>query len=172
MVKSSRKVQAGVSNLNIQEVDQTLKAPTKFFRAPTHKLIAPDVYTLPKNTAHVRMIESTATWGNSAIHNRDYQTTHTSTFKDPSTYPEHERKGLWLSSIEVEKDHEKEAAFKKAMHKLCTLSKSTYGTTSALLKSVLCYYNLNTILVNADRILEYLKHSSRKSKEINCQLTS
>ena len=138
MVKG-RKVQSGSSNLNIQEGDQTIKAPTKFFRAPTHKLIAPDVYTLPTSTTHVRSIESMATWGTSAVHNRDYQTTHTSTFKDPSTYPEHERKGVCLSSIEVQKDHEREAAFIKAMHKLCTLSKNTYGTTSALLKSVLLH---------------------------------
>lgn len=134
MVKG-RRIQAGSSNLNDSEPKS--KAPTVFFRAPTYKLISPDVFSVPTlSTQKVRSIENTSTWGQSRVEPRDYQSIHSSTFKDPSTYEEHERLGIWKPLAEVEVDHEKNAAFANAMQKLCTLSKKTYGTTSALLRSV------------------------------------
>jgi hypothetical protein len=132
MVKG-RRIQGGSSNLSTIESDKT--SPTVFFRAPTHKLIAPDVYKVTAPKTKAREIESMSTWGNSTVHNIDYVTVHKSTYKNPATYPTREKES-YQTPEEIEEAHQKSVAFNSAMKKLCTLSRKTYGTTSAMLKSV------------------------------------
>ena len=138
MVKE-RKAQTGATNLSARsEILSTKKdtVPVAFTRSWTHKLISPDVYQ-PKDTDHSndRKIENTATWLPLAIHRRDFNSTTSTSYSDPRTVPVKVRK--IRTTKEIEDDDARAAKQRESVEALSKLARKCYGTTGAMLKSVI-----------------------------------
>jgi hypothetical protein len=137
MVKD-RKAQFGATNLSARSDNSNgnLSKPVNFTRSWTHKLISPDVYQQKdSNLDNTREIANTATWLPLAIHNRDFNSTTSSSYVDPCKIPVKVRKILSLKDIE-ERNKRAEAQG-ESIEALSKLAKKSYGTTGAMLKSVL-----------------------------------
>jgi hypothetical protein len=143
MVKE-RKPQLGTSNLSARSqitTDSEISVPkpvTKFFRSPSHKLLAPEEYKVIANHTNERTITDMSTWGTSESMKRDFQTVHKSTYKDPRSQltssgglPKHK------TEKEVDQEIALEAKRDLAATKYHTLTKNMYGTTASMFKLVI-----------------------------------
>jgi hypothetical protein len=143
MVKD-RKAQFGATNLSARSDSSASNGhntskPVNFTRSWTHKLISPDVYQQKDNNPdNTREIANTATWLPLAIHNRDFNSTTTSSYVDPRKIPVKVRK--ILSSKEIEEGNIRAEAQGESIEALSKLARKSYGTTGAMLKSVRSFF--------------------------------
>ena len=153
MVKE-RKLQIGASNLSARE-GEAESSPAKsgirlahksnFVRTWSHQLLAPDMYQSPEAVnKNFRDIRTTATWRPSEVMERDFTTTHKSTFlnpkdaKSPDPHPS-------LTTAEIAKLNEEERVRREAVENMVKTVKNTHGTVASMLKSVsFTYYFLVT----------------------------
>lgn len=143
MVKKERKPQFGATNLTARsdasassnKSKLNSSAPTKFHRSWTHKLISPDEYNVSgPNIENLREIDKTATWLPMSIHERDFKTNTTISYRDPRDVPVKVRK--IRTTKEIEHDNRRAQEQKESVDSLCKLARKCYGTTGAMLKTV------------------------------------
>ncbi len=144
-----RKPQTGATNLSARNQNAppplTLQQPkpseepsiepTNIQRGLAHKLIAPDLYnTNVKEDDSYRKLKVTATWTPLNIYNRDFETTNSDDYRDPSMYPssEHHSKTTLDIATEAIKDREEV----EAINNMCKLVRASYGTVATMLRSV------------------------------------
>jgi hypothetical protein len=130
-----RKVNTGATNLTARSERGSI-IRKDFYRSWTHKLISPEAHAPPAAAVgHAATYNKTATWRPVALYEREFTTTTTDSFQDPSTLKAPEEPH---AKSEEQLSMERKARSKQveAVEAFCKTAKAHFGTTAAMLKAV------------------------------------
>jgi hypothetical protein len=130
-----RKVNTGATNLTARSERGSI-IRKDFYRSWTHKLISPEAHVAPAQAVDQgRTYNKTATWRPVALYERNFTTTTSESFQDPSTQKAPEEPH---AKSEEELTSERKARGKQveAVEAFCKTAKAHFGTTAAMLKAV------------------------------------
>lgn len=144
-----RKPQTGATNLNSSRSEASLDhAPSiannskstasTFTRSWAHTMISPDEYAKNNLEETRRTLKMTATWKPAEVYRRDFQTVHSSSYKEHQESNNNNHMAKTTEEIAAENVQRKQR--EDAVDNMCKLVRTSYGTVASMLRSVKFLY--------------------------------